>query len=73
MDKEFSAWPDPNNLAYLDRKYVKARNAAIYLIRDGQRHPLARPEVVERLGGWGKVFEVPLEVIASYEDGDIIE
>lgn len=149
MDKEFSAWPDPNNLAYLDRKYVKARNAAIYLIerkgigsftrspfknlesvyrynydrnrgkdpwahlveiseenlgrmtlgptieltfegrmiveqssrknravyliRDGKKHPLARPEVVERLGGWGKVFEVPLEVIDSYEDGEIIE
>jgi hypothetical protein len=149
MDKEFSAWPDPDNLAYLDRKYVKARDAAVYLIerrglgsftrspfkdiesvyrynydrnrgkdpwahlveiseetlsrmalgptikltfegrmiieqsnrknravyliRDGRKCPLARPEVVERLGGWGKVFEVPLAVIESYEDGDIIE
>jgi hypothetical protein len=149
MEREFAAWPDADNLAYLDKKYVKAddatvyliekrgigtyikrpfrnlesvfrhnydrnqgknpwkflvetseetldkmktekmidltfegkmiieqstrKNRGVYLIQDGKKRPLARPEVVERLGGWGKVFEVPLEVIDGYEEGEPIE
>jgi hypothetical protein len=148
MEREFSAWPDADNLAYLDQKYVKARDATVYLIekksistyirrpfknleslfrynydrkrgknpwqylvetsedtldkmktgamieltfegqmiieqsnrkdrgvyliQNGKKRPLARPDVVERLGGWGKVYEVPREVIDSYEEGDPI-
>jgi len=149
MEREFSAWPDADNLAYLDKKYVKSgdatvyliekrgigtyikrpfknlesvfrynydrsqgknpwkflvetseetldkmktekmidltfegkmiieqstrKNRGVYLIQGGKKRPLARPEVVERLGGWGKVFEVPAEVIEGYEEGEPIE
>jgi hypothetical protein len=149
MEREFAAWPDADNLAYLDKKYVKSndatvyliekrgigtyikrpfknlesvfrynydrnqgknpwkflvetseetldkmktekmidltfegkmiieqstrKNRGVYLIQGGKKRPLARPEVVERLGGWGKVFEVPAEVIDGYEEGEPIE
>lgn len=149
LEREFSAWPDADNLAYLDQKYVKARDATVYLIekrtmgaytkrpfksleslfrynfdrnrgknpwehlvetseetlakmrtgslidltfegkmiieqsnrrnrgvyliQDGKKRPLANPEVVARLGGWGKVFEVPREIIEGYEDGEPID
>jgi len=32
MDYEFSYWPAPDNLAYLHQKYVKARDASVYMI-----------------------------------------
>jgi len=149
MEREFSSWPDADNLAYLEQKYVKAgdatvyliekrgigtyikrpfknlesvfrytydrnrgknpwkylvetsddtldkmptekmialtfegkmiieqstrKNRGVYLIQNGKKRPLARPEVVERLGGWGKVFEVPRDVIEDYEEGDPID
>ena len=149
MDRGFGSWPDPNNLAYLDQKYVKAADATVYLIekrgmasfirrpftsleslfrynydrnrgknpweflvevseetlekmkveaaidltfegrmiieqstrknrpvyviQNGKRRPVANPSIVERRGGWSKVFEVPREVIDSYEEGEIID
>ena len=149
LEREFGAWPDADNLAYLDQKYVKGRdsrvyliekkglgsytkrafksleslfrynydrnrgknpwehlvetseetlakmrtgavidltfegkmimeqgdqkNRGVYLIQNGKKRPLARPEVVARLGGWGKVFEVPREVLDSYEEGETID
>jgi hypothetical protein len=149
LEREFSAWPDADNLAYLDQKYVKARNATVYLIekknigtyskrpfknlesvfrynydlnrgknpwdhlvetsedtlnkmrtgamidltfegkmiieqsnrqnrgvyliQNGKKRPLANPNVVARLGGWGRVFEVPREVIDDYPEGDPID
>jgi hypothetical protein len=149
MEREFSGWPDPNNLAYLDQKYVKAadstvyliekrglseftrrafksleslyrynydrnrgknpwehlveiseptlqkmrggpmidltfegrmiieqsarKNRPVYVIENGKRRPIARPEIVERRGGWSRVFEVPREVIDAYEEGEIID
>ncbi len=149
MDAEFSRWPMSDNLAYLDRKYVKARNdtvymierkgpgqfvrrafkdleslfrynydlergkdpwkylvevsqdtlekmeegrmieltfegwlvieqsnrpnRSVYLIENGKKRGLTSPRVVQRFGGWGKVFEVPLEVIAKYPEGDPID
>jgi hypothetical protein len=148
MERGFGAWPDPNNLAYLDQKYVKAANATVYLIEkrgltnfirrpfksleslfrynydrnrgknpweslvevseetlekmkieaaidltfegrmiieqsarknrpvyvieNGKRRPIANTSIVERRGGWSKVFEVPREVIDSYQEGEII-
>ncbi len=44
MDESFSGWASPDNLAYLHEKYVKAADAAVYLIaRKGPglyvRHP----------------------------------
>ena len=149
LEREFSSWPDADNLAYLDQKYVKAsdatvyliekksmgtyvnrpfkslesvfrynydrnrgknpwdhlvetseetldkmrtgamidltfegkmiieqsnrKNRGVYLIENGKKRPLANPDVVARRGGWGKVLEVPREVIESYEDGDPID
>jgi hypothetical protein len=32
MEREFSGWPAPDNLAYLDGKYVKAADTTVYLI-----------------------------------------
>jgi hypothetical protein len=45
----------------------------VYLIEKGKRRGLTRPELVDRYGGWGKVYEVPAEVIAAYPEGDPIE
>lgn len=45
---------------------------SVYLIRNGKKHGLTRPELVARFGGWKKVFEVPRDVIAEYPDGDPI-
>ncbi len=149
LEREFAAWPDADNLAYLDQKYVKARDAAVYLIErksigqyirrpfknlesvfrynydrkrgknpwehlvqvsfdtlekmkqgppidltfegamiieasnrkdrpvylieGGKKRPLARVEIVQKLGGWGKVFDVPREVIDGYPEGELIE
>jgi len=148
MEREFSQWPAADNLAYLDQRYVKARDASVYLIersgignyvrlpfknleslwrynydrnqgkdpwkylvevsyntldkmrkgrmidltfegrmviepgtrRDrpvyliegGKKRGLTRADLVNRYGGWSKVYEVPREVIDSYPDGDPI-
>jgi hypothetical protein len=148
MDREFSQWPLPDNLAYLHQKYVKTGdetvymlerraagtyfrrpfrnleslfrfnydlkrgkdpwkyladisedalekmeegepidltfegrliieqgnrpNRSVYLIEQGRKRGLTSPQVLARLGGWGKVFEVPREVIDSYPDGEPI-
>jgi hypothetical protein len=148
MEREFSRWPETDNLAYLNRKYVKAAddtvylieqigigryvrrpfknleshfrfnydmkqgkdpwkylvevdrrtlekmdigveisltfegklvleagnrpNRAVYLIRDGKKCPLASPVVLDRFGGWSKVFDLPVEVVAAYPEGEEI-
>jgi hypothetical protein len=148
MDKAFSGWASPDNLAYLHGKYVKAaddtvylierkgpglyvrhpfksleslfrynynlkrgnnpwkylvevssdtlekmekdtvidltfegqliieqsdrRVRGVYLIENGKKRVLTSPKVVERFGGWSKVFEVPVEIIAAYSDGEPI-
>jgi len=148
MEGEFSRWQSPDNLAYLDQRYVKAGNATVYLIErkgagsfvrrafknleslyrynydrsggknpwahlvdvaevtldkieegeiidltfegrliieqstrpnrsvylveDGKKRGVTSPRVLERLGGWRRVFEVPAEVISGYPDGEPI-
>lgn len=47
-------------------------NRPVYLIENGKKRGLTSPRVVQRFGGWGKVFEVPAEVIAKYPEGDPI-
>lgn len=47
-------------------------NRGVYLIEDGKKRPLTSPRVLERFGGWGKVLEVPAEVIQKYPDGQPI-
>lgn len=48
------------------------QNRPVYRIEGGKKRGLADPRVVERLGGWKRVFEVPAEVIAAYPEGEII-
>jgi len=47
-------------------------NRGVYLIEDGKKRGLTSPRVLERFGGWGKVLEVPAEVIQRYPNGDPI-
>jgi hypothetical protein len=47
-------------------------NRGVYLIENGKKRGLTSPRVVERFGGWGKVLEVPAEVIQRYPNGDPI-
>ncbi|MFC2163383.1 hypothetical protein ACFLT2_00125 [Acidobacteriota bacterium] len=148
MEHEFSQWPAVDNLAYLAGKYVKARNASVYLIErirpgeykrrpfkdleslirfnydqgrgiypwdhlveipydalekmeegplldlsfegwlviessnrqnrpvylieNGKKRGVTSPQVLQRLGGWDRVIEVPGEIINNYPDGDPI-
>ncbi len=148
MDKAFSEWASPDNLAYLHEKYVKASDATVYLIEkkgpghyvrhpfksleslfrynynlkrgknpwkylvevssdtlemmridtlidltfegcliieqsdrpvrgvylieNGKKRVLTSPKVVERMGGWSRVLEVPVEIIAAYPEGEPI-
>jgi hypothetical protein len=30
------------------------------------------PQVLQRLGGWSRVFEVPVEVVEKYPEGEPI-
>jgi hypothetical protein len=145
MDNEFAKWPLADNLSYLHQKYVKARDATVYmierrsagvyvrhafkdlgsifrynyelnrgkdpwkflvevpadtlekiepgnminlnfegwliieqgtrpnrpvyLIEGGKKRGITSPQVLQRFGGWGRVYEVPVEVIRSYLDG----
>jgi len=149
MEREFRGWPSPDNLAYLDGRYVKAADATVYLIQrqgpgqyarrpfktleslfrynydqnrgkdpwkflvevsedtlrrmrtgpmidatfegqmiieqgtrpnrpvyrieNGRRRGLTRPDLVARFGGWGRVFEVPREIIDAYAEGAPID
>lgn len=150
MDYEFSRWPAADNLAYLHRKYVKGRSAAVfmierlgpgeyilhrfanlesifkynydlkrgknpwdflvdveestldkmdegrmidltfegflvieqsnrqgrgvYLIESGKKRGVTSPNLItSRFGGWDNVYEVPVEVIRKYPDGEPIK
>jgi len=44
-------------------------NRSVYLIERGTKRGVTSPRVLERLGGWDKVFEVPREVIDKYPLG----
>lgn len=146
IDREFSAWPAEDNLAYLHQRYVKASNQTVYMIerhgpglyvrrafknleslyrynynlkRDkdpwkylavvsedvlldipeggmidlnfegclvmelgsgpnrpvyfiekGKKRPLSSPQVLQRLGGWSKVMEIPAEILRGYTEGE---
>jgi hypothetical protein len=148
MEREFSQWPAADNLAYLAGKYVKARDASVYLIErigpgdykrrafkdleslikfnydqgrginpwdylveipydalekieegplldisfegslviessnrpnrpvylieDGKKRGVTSPRVLQRLGGWDRVIEIPAEIINNYPDGEPI-
>jgi hypothetical protein len=48
-------------------------NRPVYLIERGKKRGVTSPRVLQRLGGWERVYEVPLEVIHSYPDGEPIK
>ncbi|MFW6159927.1 MAG: hypothetical protein ACOC57_02150 [Acidobacteriota bacterium] len=45
-------------------------NRPVFLIEDGKKRGITSPVVLQRLGGWSRVFEVPAEVIAKYPEGE---
>ena len=45
-------------------------NRSVYLIQGGKKRGITSPSVLQRLGGWSKVFEVPAEVIDRYSEGN---
>jgi hypothetical protein len=48
-------------------------NRPVYLIKDGKKCGITSPRVLQRYGGWSKVFEVPADVIRAYPDGEAIK
>ena len=48
-------------------------NRPVYLIERGKKRGVTSPRVLQRLGGWERVFEVPREIIDSYPDGEPIK
>lgn len=48
-------------------------NRSVYLIEHGKKRGITSPRVLERLGGWERVYEVPREIIDSYPDGESIK
>jgi len=47
-------------------------NRSVYLIENGKKRGVTSPQVLQKLGGWGRVFEVPREIIDGYPNGDPI-
>jgi len=47
-------------------------NRPVYLIEKGKKRPLSTPQVLQRLGGWSRVMEIPAEVLRSYPEGEPI-
>lgn len=48
-------------------------NRPVYLIKDGKKCGITSPRVLQRYGGWSKVYEVPADVINTYPDGEAIK
>jgi len=48
----------------------KRPNRAVYLIRGSRKCPLANSAVLDRFGGWSKVYELPADVVSAYPDGE---
>ena len=44
-------------------------NRPVYLIEGGKKRGITSPQVLQKYGGWGRVYEVPVEVVRSYPDG----
>jgi hypothetical protein len=63
------------NLTFEGRLIIEMSNRpnrGVYLIENGKKRGLTSPRVLDRFGGWGKVLEVPAEIILGYPDGDPI-
>ncbi len=86
MDYEFSRWPAPDNLAYLHQKYVKARDATVYMIeRRGPgiyiKHAFKNLESIFRYNynqnrgkdPWQFLVEVAYETLDKMDEGPMID
>jgi hypothetical protein len=51
----------------------KRPNRSVYFIERGKKRGVTSPRVLQRLGGWERVYEVPAEIINSYPEGEPIE
>jgi hypothetical protein len=50
-----------------------SRGRPVYRIENGRKRAFSRPELLNRYGGWARVFEVPREIIDRYPDGEPID
>ena len=48
-------------------------NRPVFLIQNGKKRGITSPAVLQRYGGWNKVFEVPVEVVNKYPEGEPIK
>ncbi len=48
-------------------------NRPVYLIEHGKKRGVTSPRILQRLGGWERVYEVPAEIINSYPEGEPIK
>ncbi len=48
-------------------------NRPVYLIKEGKKCGISSPSVLQRYGGWDKVYEVPADILISYEEGETIK
>lgn len=46
------------------------KGSPVYFIEGGLKRGLSRVELVSRYGGWGKVYEVPRDILDGYADGE---
>jgi hypothetical protein len=86
MESAFERWPSADNLAYLDQKYVKGRDATVYLIVKRStgvyiRHPFKNLESIFRYNydmnrgedPWKYLVEVSTETLDRMERADMID
>ncbi len=86
MEQAFSRWPDPDNLAYLDQRYVKDRRATVFLIKKVRpgvfvKHPFKNLESLYRYNydrnrgknPWEYLVEVKTETLEKMQQGDLID
>ncbi len=46
------------------------KGSPVYLIEGGTKRSLLRLDLVSRYGGWGRVYEVPRDILDGYADGE---
>jgi len=86
LEYEFSKWPSADNLAYLHRHYVKARNSTVYWIErigPGEyiRHPFKNLESIFKFNynldrgkdPWKYLKEVPFETLEKMRLGSMTD
>jgi len=86
MERAFSNWPDADNPAYLDGRYVKDRRATVYLILkagtgDFVKHPFKSLESLYRYNydrnrgknPWDYLVEVRTETLNKMRQGGMID